>query len=472
MCESITSVAIPSAIPALCVEKIPSNSIRERKAASLVSFFCALLLVAALPNPPLWGQETVGEFSGIVKDETGSAIPGASVTVTNKFTGRVFATKTGPDGTYRAPALEPGHYTIRFAMAGFVPVEFKDVALLVGMQLKVDARMPVAPVQQAVTVIATAPLLDLTDSAISSDVPAEEFDRIPKARSFQSLLFLSPSVNSGVDQFGKVVGIEGGFQVNGASAAENQFVIDGVPTQSLLDGLSRQNAVLEFLQDVQVKTSGIQAEYGGSLGGVMNAVTKSGGNSFHGEGHYYFSGNGISAGPPKRLLLNNVTQTTASFVQDKKQQDNLYEFGGSLGGYMIKDKLWFFAAASPQWSRASNNYLFSSGATSGAINQKQLASNLFGKISFDPASRIRTNFTWLSTPIYSTGRLAGYNDQPNTIVSSAAAFAVNQQVGFSQPQSSYTGSVDFLLTSKSILSVRASRFWQRNLDSYGGCRVE
>ena len=91
--------------------------------------------------------------------------------------------------------------------------------------------------------------------------------------------------------------IEGGIQVNGASGAENSFTIDGVTTNSLVNGASRQDAVFEYLQEVQVKTGGINAEYGGALGGVVSAVTKSGGNQFHGEGHYYYTGAATSAGP-------------------------------------------------------------------------------------------------------------------------------------------------------------------------------
>ena len=94
--------------------------------------------------------------------------------------------------------------------------------------------------------------------------------------------------------------------MNGASGSENQFTVDGVSTNSLLAGHSRQNTVFEYLQEVQVKTVGIPAEYGGALGGVISAVTKSGGNRFTGEGHYYYSGSGLSAGPVKRLVLSPV----------------------------------------------------------------------------------------------------------------------------------------------------------------------
>src|SRR5262249_49354824 len=146
---------------------------------------------------------------------------------------------------------------------------------------------------------------------------------------------LSPSVNSGQ--------LENGFQVNGASSAENQFTIDGISTTSIITGASRQDAVFEILQEVQVKTAGVPAEYGRALGGVISAITKSGGNKFHGDVHYYYSGNSISAGPVQRLLLNPLDDKTVSYAQDHKNPSNNHEVGYSLGGYFVKNKLFFFS---------------------------------------------------------------------------------------------------------------------------------
>ena len=98
---------------------------------------------------------------------------------------------------------------------------------------------------------------------MAHNITSEEFDRLPKARTFQSLVTLSPSVNSGT--------LENGFQVNGSSSAENQFKIDGISTNSIITGASRQDAVFEILQEVQVKTGGVDAEYGGAMGGVISA---------------------------------------------------------------------------------------------------------------------------------------------------------------------------------------------------------
>ena len=174
--------------------------------------------------------------------------------------------------------------------------------------------MSVGGVTETVQVTADAsPLVDNRSTLIAHNVSAEEFDRLPKGRSFQSIALTAPSVNSGE--------VEGGFQVNGASGAENGFTVDGITTNSLINGQSRQNTVFEYLQEVQVKTSGISAEYGGALGGVISAVTKSGGNVFRGEGHYYYEGSALAVGPVKRLVLDPTTEATRLLRAGQREQE-------------------------------------------------------------------------------------------------------------------------------------------------------
>ena len=98
--------------------------------------------------------------------------------------------------------------------------------------------------------------------------------------------------------------VDGGFQINGSSGAENSYYIDGVSTNSMIDGSARQSATFDYIQEVQVKTTGLDAEYGGALGGVVSAVTKSGGNAFHGDLLFYYVGNKLNTAQSKRLQIN------------------------------------------------------------------------------------------------------------------------------------------------------------------------
>jgi hypothetical protein len=231
-----------------------------------------------------------------------------------------------------------------------------------------------------------------------------------------------------------------------------------VTTNSLINGASRQDAVFEYLQEVQVKTGGINAEYGGALGGVVSAVTKSGGNQFHGEAHYYFTGASTSASPVKRLVLDPLDDTTVQYVEDVEQPNDRHEVGGSLGGPIVRDKLFFFGSWAPRYVRKSADYLFTRNETD-TIDQEQTFNSAFGKVNYDPSSRLRTSFSVLWTPTKSTGTLPAYNDSlANSISSSKASNQIQKTRGYEQPQTNYAGTADFTLTSSSLISVRGGFF--------------
>src|SRR6185295_14963347 len=276
-------------------------------------------------------QERFGGLAGTVTDSSKAVVPGATVTATNRATGAQRVVVSGGDGTYRLPDLDPGRYSVSIELDTFQKVMVDDVIVLLGRTVGVDAELKPGVLTETVNVTAdAAKQLDLTNVTLAHNITAEEFDRLPKARSFQGLALTAPGVNTGE--------IEGGLQVNGASAAENSFTVDGVAINSLIYGNSRQNTVFEYLQEVQVKTGGIDAEFGGALGGVVSAVTKSGGNMFSGETHYYYIGSALSASPFKRLVLNPNDLTTVGYYQDTNQANHQSEFGGSLGGPIVRNK--------------------------------------------------------------------------------------------------------------------------------------
>lgn len=370
------------------------KAVARQHACLVLCLLAALSLIL-----PLSAQERFGNIAGVAMDSSGAVLPGVAVTVTNKDTNRTYTTTTRSDGSYTVPELEPGRYSVMLEKNGFARFEAPDVVVTLGKTTKIDAPMAIGSLTQTVQVTEAAPVIDPGSTIISHNVSAEEFLKLPKGRNFQDMALLSTSVNTGQ--------IEGGLQVNGASAAENNYYIDGVSTNSVIDGSARQGAVYEYLQEVQVKTAGMEAEYGGALGGVVSAVTKSGGNAFHGEIHYYYSGNALSASPVKRLTLDPNDEVTVGYIQDTKQKRNNHELGGSFGGPILHDRLFFFTSFSPRWQRASNDYQFIDGP--GTMSRKSEDMNWFNKLSFDPTSRIRTNFTWLYTPSYLTGALYAYD---------------------------------------------------------------
>jgi hypothetical protein len=411
----------------------------------------SLLLLMVLWSLPMFGQETTGSITGTVRDQSGAVVPGASITVTNQQTGQKLDVTTDAAGVYSALELRPGRYMVEFQAAGFAPGDVRDIQVLVGRTAQVDVNLQVGGIEQTLTVTST-PIIDTNTTMVALNMPSEEFDRLPKGRTFQDLAAFQTSVNTGE--------LEAGFQVNGASAAENNYYIDGVSTTSLIDGSARQDATLEYVQEVQVKTTGLEAEYGGALGGVVSAITKSGGNDFHGEVHYYFYGNRLSASPIERFQLDPVTEETAKYIQDEKQRRDYHEFGATLSGPIVKDRLWFFSSLAPQWYRADYSYLFDNGETPDNLQRHAQKMSWFSKLSFDPTERIRTNFTYLYTPTYLTGSLPVYDGfAPNVSTLSFENAQGYRTRGYNQPENSWTGAVDLTLSNTSLLSVKGGRYY-------------
>ena len=416
-----------------------------------------LLALVLLAMAPASAQERYGSLTGTVLDSAGLPVPGATVSAKNNQTGKVSNAVTDGEGQYLMPDLDPGRYTVVAELQGFQKAQDDNVLILLGRSIEFSPKLALGNVSEVVDVTGTTPQIDVKSPTVAHNVTAEEFDRIPKARSFQGLALTAPSVNSGE--------IEGGFQVNGASGAENSFTVDGVTTTSLINGRSRQDTVFEYLQEVQVKTAGIEAEYGGALGGVISAVTKSGGNAFRGEVHYFIDGSPLSAGPVNRLVLNPSDDVTVSYVQDDKQRNVRNEFGGSLGGPVMKDKLFFFGSASPRLVRRTNNYGYSSNTTPGSTDQSQTVNQFFGKLTYS-GSRVQVNVSGLATPTRSEGTLIAYNGiVPNSTTVSAAGNAPNLGRGWKQDQITGSGEVNFYLSSSAFFTVRAGAFRDKFADT-------
>ena len=417
----------------------------------------ALLVVMSVAITGLaTAQERFGTLTGRVTDQQGAAVPGVTVTVTNPQTGEVRTFITDGNGQYIAADINPGRYIVAFELSGFSKVERADVSVLLGRTFELNAELRVGALTETVQVTGeVAPLVDTRSTLIAHNVSAEEFDRLPKGRSFQSIALTAPSVNQGE--------IEGGIQVNGASGAENAFTVDGVVTNSLVNGQSRQNAAFEYLQEVQVKTSGISAEFGGALGGVVSAVTKSGGNTFRGEGHYYYEGSGISASPVRRLVLNPFDDHTVSFVRDVESPDHRSEFGGSLGGPIIRDRLFFFGSYSPRNEHKTNTYHFSDGSND--IERDIWRQQAFGKLTY-AGRKWTTNWSTLWTPTSAEGTLQNYNGTvPNGYNGDLSSLAANIDRGYEINQVNTSGTFDLSLTNTSFLSARAGYFHDRYSDT-------
>lgn len=413
-----------------------------------------LLLITAIAGV---GQERFGELNGVATDPSGAVLPNVKVVMTESSTKRVFNTTTTDQGAYVIRNLEPGTYTVGFETAGFSRYEVPNVVVQAGRVLTVNAQMAVGSVEQSVQVTEAAPLIDITTTAVATNITAAEFNALPKTRTFQSLAQLAPTANEGT--------VEGGIQINGASGAENNFVVDGISTSGVVHGNSRQNAAFEILQEVQIKTSGIEAQYGGALGGVISGITKSGGNEFHGDVHYYYWGSRFNAGAPKRLFMDPSDLKTVTYQQDYKFPSNNHEVGYSLGGPFVKNKLYFFSAASPRFLDRELTIL-SSDNIPVTIKEDQTFWQAYNKVSYDPISTVRINAAFLWSPTERQGVLPTFTGYGNRSTSNAASLLANQARGTFSPQSNYNAQVDWTITPTTLVQFRGARFWD-NYKSLG-----
>src|SRR5512139_129550 len=230
---------------------------------------------------PVAAQEQTGSIEGVVKDTSGGVLPGVTVEARTAQGTGVSTAVTDSNGVYRFPALPPGTYIVTGTLQGFNAAK-SEAVLRVGGFLKIDLTLAVAGVAETIQVTGESPLIDVKQAASFTTVNQEVIDRIPKGRDFSSIV----STAAGAQNESR----QGGIQVDGASGSENRFIIDGMDTTNLQTGVQGKTMLVDFIQEVQVKSSGYNAEFGGSTGGVVSAITKSGSNSMRGTVGLYDQG--------------------------------------------------------------------------------------------------------------------------------------------------------------------------------------
>ena len=234
----------------------------------------AALMVALLFALPAAAQEQRGSIEGVVRDSSGAVLPGVTVEARTN-TGVVLTSTSDSEGTYRFPSVAPGTYEVTATLQGFAPKKQGNVDVGLGQIKKVDLALGLQGVAENVQVTAESPLVDVKQSARQTNISREQIALLPKGRDFTSLVTQAPGANAESKL--------GGLSIDGASAGENRYIIDGIETTNLQSGISGKNVIADFVEEVQVKSSGYTAEFGGATGGVINVITKSGTNNFHGN---------------------------------------------------------------------------------------------------------------------------------------------------------------------------------------------
>jgi hypothetical protein len=382
--------------------------------------------------------------------------------------------------------VPPGRYTVTTAaISGFGESTSSNVDVVLGKTTPVMIALQAGGVATSVDVTAANELtIDPTDNKIQTNITARTAELLPKGQGFSSLLKIAPST--------RPEPLNGGFQVDGASGSENTFIIDGQEVTHFRTGVLRANDNLPFslVQEVQIKSSGFEAEFGGATGGVINVVTKGGGNEWHGEFGSQFRPNGWQ-GDPSVFLRNfrtgSATVTPSTFVdipeyiQPRKDSGTDYFPTANFSGPIVKDRMWFFAAFSPQFIRTTRTLDYISAdprnrTISETLTYKFKRVAHYSEIRLDgaPSDKLRLSGRFIYSPISDDGALPLFTETtatPQQAVIGGQTLrgpAFLGQQGGRQNSNNIGGSAVWTPTSKFVLNVRAGRtFLNEKLGSYG-----
>ena len=304
-----------------------------------------------------YGQAVTSEITGRVLDASELGIPGATVTATNQATGLVRTTVSGAAGDYTIAQLPPGSYTVTAELSGFKKAEARDIELTVGMRRTLPITLAVGTVTEVVSVTAETPLVETTRSDVVGFVTSREIASLPLLnRTFAGLTVIMPEARP-VGNFDPTKTRIGNFAMSGGDGRQLDVNVDGGDNKDNAVGSLIQNFAYESIQEFQVLQHRWSAESGRSVGGVVNVITKSGTNQMRGSlfGSY--------RGDQTRTMDFFELQRKAADASFVKPEFSRHEFGGSVGGPVVRDRVFYFGALE-RFRERSNNVL-----TQAAFNQ-------------------------------------------------------------------------------------------------------
>ena len=328
------------------------------------SLFAALALAAAfLSGSPAAAQTTpTGTITGNVEDAQGGILPGVVVTVSSPSLQGSRTAVTSKNGDYITPFLPAGEYTVKFELAGFSP---KALTLRVQLAetVPLNAKLAVAGITEEVLVTAEVRGDFTQSSTAAASYKADQIERLPVGRDIRGAVLLAPGTTS--------TGPAGNITFSGAASYEGLFLLNGVVLNETLRNQERLLFIEDAIEETKTSTAAISAEYGRFSGGVANVITKSGGNSFSGSGRVTFDNDKWRA----------LTPFEESLASDPRRNVVVPTYEMTLGGPILKDKLWFFAATRLADNKTGQTSVFTNIVYDNGVNDKRYEGKLTWAIS-------------------------------------------------------------------------------------------
>jgi hypothetical protein len=447
---------------------------------------CLLLLAFVATLSPAFAQETTAAVQGVVTDPTGAVVANATVVATSdSLVSKAVSVTTDNHGFYRLQALPPGKYTIHVTGGG-MKATATDLILSAGDLPNLNIHLTASGTEAVVDVSASVAMVDVTQSKVETTISNQVLQDIPKGRSFQSVIAFAPgarqeplqSATSGVVNGAR----QNGYQIDGASDAENTYLLEGLNITNITGGGSGTgtgaqggfNVPFEFVQEVQIKSSSFEAQYGGAMGGVINVVGQRGTSNWHGSVYTYYRSSAANANDQcaftystmcgLRLDPNTPANSTArtdgpaQFYIAKQDHYRLVEPGFTIGGPMLKDKLFFYGSFSPQYYRSARTVNFTkTNPGPRTFYTSQDTDYAYSRLDYSPFSNLRVFAGWE----YSFARLTGSNiPNPDSKIGQTNSTAGNDptsyraDTGTVNPGALYLFGGDWTINSRTLLSVR------------------
>src|SRR5687767_10045468 len=331
---------------------------------------------------PATAQERTGSIAGSVRDSSGAILPGATVEATSPSLVGTQTAVADNQGNYRFPALTPGVYVITATLQGFTAAKVTDIRLALGQLLKIDLALSVATLTESVTVTAESPIIDVKQNAAAATISADVIESLPKPRDFVDLLRTAP----GTQQERK-----SGIQIDGAGGAEHRYVIDGMDTTGIRTGVSGQEMPTDFIQEIQVKSSGYNAEFRATTGGVISAITKTGSNVWRGSAGLYFRNNSFNGDPRPELRQLPTDASKAEYITRPDDEFSRQEPTFDLGGPLWRNHAWFYVGTAPDIDRTRRTVRFTTNNQTASFDQNETDYNTIATVTtqLKPSMRLK-----------------------------------------------------------------------------------
>ena len=299
-----------------------------------------MFLASLLAFPAAAFAQATGGLTGVITDDSGAVLPGVTVEVKNTATGQVRNTVTGADGFYTVPLLQPGKYEVRAALAGFKPVLRQGIDITVGDTGRVDVKLGVGGVEETLTVVAETPLVETSHATLGITIDQQKVVELPlNGRNFTQLGTLIPGVVAQPAGLGGAAGdatpggfgaATAGFNVNGMRSQSNNFLLDGASNNDTFNTGFVMRPPPDAIQEFKIQTHSYNAEFGRNAGSVVNVVTRGGTNQLHGAAWEFNRDDALQA----RNFFAPANQPKPVLKQN--------QFGGSVGGPLMKNRLFGF----------------------------------------------------------------------------------------------------------------------------------